>query len=966
MKQISILSKEYWSRSNRYVRKLRSVIDQINSYAFEFSNLTDEQCRLKTVEFKNRISAGSTLDDILPEAFALVKEAAWRTLGMKHFDVQLMGGIVLHRGSIAEMKTGEGKTLVSTLPSYLNTLGGNPVHMVTVNEYLAKRDSDTMRMVHEFLGVSVGCVNGSMGHQQRQAAYASDITYGTNSEFGFDYLRDNMKIDTSELVQRGHAYAIIDEVDSVLIDEARTPLIISGETQFIGRDISYADMMTLINNLVVGLELNEDYQVEEKDHAVFLTDIGMSKLEIILADQNLLASQSSLYDMRNTGLLHSIQQAMRAHTLFKANKDYVIVNKEIVIIDEFTGRKMHGRRYSDGLHAALEAKEHVPVQQELQTVASVTLQNYFRLYNKISGMTGTAQTEEVELREIYGLDVIVIPTNKKMIRKDHDDEVYRTLNEKNTAIIKLVKERHAKGQPILIGTTSVEKSVEFSELLNKAGIAHNLLNAKNHEKEADIIADAGMPGAVTLATNMAGRGTDIQLGGNVSVLYSRRHGNLIVNGDYGLLNNNDDLLKEQIAAEVKENKSKVLEAGGLYVICTERHESRRIDNQLRGRAGRQGDIGESKFFLSLEDDLMRVFGSETLNVWLQRLGLQPGEAITHPWVNKSLEKAQQKIEGRNYSSRKNLVQYDNVMDYERRFVYKMRSDFMNGNTFIEDALNICHHEIELLVARFMKEGDSIENVNLHVFCTESHRIFGIALTEEYFNSNETAVDGVDNLYLGKILRDFVNQKLTQDQELIEDRALSSIYKSIFIKSLDELWQKHLLTTDHLRSGIHLRSYGQKDPVIEYKRESLGLFEEMILVFYELVSSEIMHYDFSNIDNLENSDDDSDFDLDGFQNQIDFMNEMLKNLKAKNASLDFGNTDEKLDSNDVSLSDFLQYMKLNAQSDETEEVEGVENYENETEKSVMVENYVEHSENTDTKTNILDGHTDKAEQLNDNK
>ncbi|HTC82715.1 MAG TPA: preprotein translocase subunit SecA, partial [Rhizomicrobium sp.] len=684
----SLAKSLFGSANDRKVKPLWSTVSKINALEPKFAAMSDAELAGMTPAFRERLEKGETLDDLLPEAFAVVREAAKRTLGQRHFDVQLVGGMVLHRGNISEMKTGEGKTLVATLPVYLNALAGEGVHVVTVNDYLARRDSEWMGQIYRFLGMSVGVIVHGLVDSERKAAYGADITYGTNNEFGFDYLRDNMKYSLDAMTQRGHVYAIVDEVDSILIDEARTPLIISGPTEDQSETYRQVDA-------VMGALVKEDYELDEKSRQVSLTELGNEHMAQMLKAAGLLP-HGDLYDTENITIVHHVNQALKAHLLFQRDKDYIVKNDQVVIIDEFTGRMMEGRRYSEGLHQALEAKENVQVQPENVTLASITFQNYFRLYDKLAGMTGTALTEASEFMDIYKLDVLEIPTNLPVARKDQDDEVYRTADEKNEAIIKLIMECRGRDQPVLVGTTSIEKSEHLSDILKKRKIPHNVLNARYHEQEAYIVAQAGVPGAVTIATNMAGRGTDIQLGGNAEMRIKSELA--AVTDDYERGTKSDE-----IRAEVNVKKQKAIAAGGLYMIGTERHESRRIDNQLRGRSGRQGDPGGSKFFLSLQDDLMRIFGSERMDSILTKLGLEPGEAITHPWVNKALEKAQQKVEARNFEIRKNILKYDDVLNDQRKVIFEQRREIMSSDDVSDQIADFREDVVETLVSRHIPE-----------------------------------------------------------------------------------------------------------------------------------------------------------------------------------------------------------------------------------------------------------------------
>ncbi len=794
----------FGTANDRIIRKLRREVERINALEPRFEGLSDAELRGESERLRERHHQGESLDDLLPEAFALVREAAKRTLGQRHFDVQLIGGMVLHQGKIAEMKTGEGKTLVATLPVYLNALTGRGVHVVTVNDYLARRDAEWMGPIYRLLGLSVGCIVSGLDEAQRRAAYACDVTYGTNNEFGFDYLRDNMRLRLEDMVQRGHYYAIVDEVDSILIDEARTPLIISGPAE------DSSELYRRIDALVRRLT-PEDWEKDEKQRVVTLTERGVERMQAMLAQEGLLRS-SDLYDIENVTLVHHIQQALRAHHLFRRDVDYLVRGGQVIIVDEFTGRMMPGRRYSDGLHQALEAKEGVRVQPENQTLASITFQNYFRLYEKLAGMTGTAATEAAEFEEIYGLQVVVIPTHKPMIRKDEDDEVYRTAREKYEAIVREIEEAHRKGQPVLVGTVSIEKSERLSKMLKARGIPHQVLNARYHEQEAQIIAQAGRVGAVTIATNMAGRGTDIQLGGNAEMRIKQELGE-----------DPDPAEVERIRREVEEEHKKVVELGGLYVIGTERHEARRIDNQLRGRSGRQGDPGRSKFFLSLEDDLMRIFGSERMDGVLQKLGLKEGEAIVHPWINKALEKAQQKVEARNFEIRKNLLKYDDVMNDQRKVVYEQRLDLIRADDVSDTVRDMRHQVIEDLVRRCIPEKSYPEQWDVESLAREVRRIFGLELPIADWAKEE----GIAEEEIEARIRDAADKLMAKKVAQYGESLMRTAEKSVLLQVLDHLWKEHLLHLDHLRQGIHLRGYGQRDPLNEYKREAFALFESML-------------------------------------------------------------------------------------------------------------------------------------------
>ncbi|HEY8254552.1 MAG TPA: preprotein translocase subunit SecA, partial [Rhizomicrobium sp.] len=715
----------FGSANDRKVKPLWATVSKINALEPRFSAMSDAELAAMTPAFRERLEKGETLDDLLPEAFAVVREAAKRTLGQRHFDVQLVGGMVLHKGNIAEMKTGEGKTLVATLPVYLNALAGDGVHVVTVNDYLARRDSEWMGQIYRFLGMSVGVIVHGLDDAERKAAYGADITYGTNNEYGFDYLRDNMKYSLDTMVQRGHAFAIVDEVDSILIGEARTPLIISGPTD------DQSEMYRQVDAVMTGIA-KDDYDLDEKQRQVSLNEQGNEHVTQMLKAAGLLPN-GDLYDTENITTVHHVNQALKAHLLFQKDKDYIVKNDQVVIIDEFTGRMMEGRRYSEGLHQALEAKEHVEVQPENVTLASITFQNYFRLYDKLAGMTGTAMTEAAEFMDIYKLDVLEIPTNLPVARKDADDEVYRSVGEKYDAIITLILECRDRGQPVLVGTTSIEKSEELSDILKKRKIPHNVLNARYHEQEAYIVAQAGVPGAITIATNMAGRGTDIQLGGNVEMRVRQELTDITDENELRIRT-------EAIKAEVAENKQKALAAGGLYMIGTERHESRRIDNQLRGRSGRQGDPGASKFFLSLQDDLMRIFGSERMDAILTKLGLEPGEAITHPWVNKALEKAQQKVEARNFEIRKNILKYDNVLNDQRRVIFEQRKEIMSSDDVSDQIADFREEVVEMLVSRHIPEKAYPEQWDAAGLEDEVGGIFGIQIPVKDWAKEEGIAD----------------------------------------------------------------------------------------------------------------------------------------------------------------------------------------------------------------------------------
>ncbi len=780
---LSLIQKIFSSSNEREVKRLQLIVEEILAYQKTLESLSDQELQSKTSEFRAKLqNASCSVDDLLVPAFAVVREASKRVLGMEHFAVQLLGGIVLHRGMIAEMKTGEGKTLVATLPAYLNALSGHGVHVVTVNDYLAKRDSEWMGRLYGAIGLSVGCITNDLTDDERRVAYKADITYGTNNEFGFDYLRDNMKFDRASMVQRKLHYAIVDEVDSILIDEARTPLIISGSVK---QDTA---LYTKIDSLISVISEN-DINVDEKHKTAVLTDDGVSKIEEVLKQHSLIKGVGSLYDIENIGLMHHVDQAVKAHRLFFRDRDYIVKDGKVVIIDEFTGRMMDGRRYSDGLHQALEAKEKVDIQQESQTLASTTFQNYFRIYPKIAGMTGTAMTEADEFASIYALKVVSIPTNLPVTRIDYDDEIYCTEQEKFNAIVKLVGECHKKKQPVLVGTVSIEKSERLSKEFKKHKLKHSVLNARYHEQEAKIIAQAGKLGAITIATNMAGRGTDIKLGG-------------------ASLNDADK-------SEVAENKQKVIESGGVYIIGTERHESRRIDNQLRGRSGRQGDPGKSKFFLSLQDDLLRIFGSGNITSMLQKLGMKDGEAIHHPLISRGLEKAQQKVEARNCEIRKNLLKFDDPVNQQRQIVFLQRNKII-------DAQQCDLSEMRKIVNQRILSSSS-DNIDLDYVKNETLRIYGISLNEGELNSVE-----VDDVLESKTSQLFQNK-----EELYKDVVID-IKKHIILSTLDGLWKEHLLMLDHLKQGISLRAIGQKNPINEFQQEAFGLFESMMQQVNELV------------------------------------------------------------------------------------------------------------------------------------
>ncbi|MGD9615734.1 MAG: preprotein translocase subunit SecA [Alphaproteobacteria bacterium] len=811
----------FGSANDRYIKSLRPLVDRINELEPELEKLSDEALRARTAEFKQRLRDGAELDDLLIEAFATVREAAKRTLGQRHFDVQLMGGIVLHRGMIAEMKTGEGKTLVATLPVYLNALAGKGVHVVTVNDYLAKRDAEWMGQIYRLLGLSVGVIVHELDDYQRQENYLCDVTYGTNNELGFDYLRDNMKFRLEEMVHRPFHYAIVDEVDSILIDEARTPLIISGPTE------DNSELYIQVDKLIPAL-VAEDFEKDEKQKTVTLTETGQEKMEELLRQHELLHAEG-LYDIQNVSLVHHVNQALRAHKLFARDTEYIVKDDKIIIIDEFTGRMMEGRRYSEGLHQALEAKEGVTVQNENQTLASITFQNYFRMYPKLAGMTGTAMTEAEEFGDIYKLDVIEVPTNMPVRRDDTDDEVYRSTREKFDAIVTQVIECRERKQPVLCGTVSIEKSEALSALLKKNKIDHNVLNARYHEQEAFIIAQAGRPGAVTIATNMAGRGTDIQLGGNLDM---RLKSELALIADEA----ERERRAAAIRAEIDAAREVVRGAGGLFVIGSERHESRRIDNQLRGRSGRQGDPGASKFFVSLEDDLMRIFGSERMESMLKRLGLKDGEAIIHPWVNKALAKAQQKVEARNYDIRKQLLKYDDVMNDQRKVVYEQRREIMSADNVAQTVVEMRHETIAQIVARAIPENALPEQWDVTGLHAECLRLLALDVPLADWAKEE----GIDRETVEERLTEAAERHMQGKEATFGAELLRMAEKSLLLQFLDHIWKDHLLQLDHLRQGINLRAYAQRDPLNEYKREAFELFETMLVNLREQVTSALSH------------------------------------------------------------------------------------------------------------------------------
>ena len=814
----NILTRIFGSRNERLLKQYGQAVTQINALEAAIAALTDDGLREKTAALKSRVAGGETLDAVLPEAFAIVREAGKRTLNMRHFDVQLVGGIALHNGKIAEMRTGEGKTLVATLPAFLNALAGNGVHVVTVNDYLAQRDADWMGRIYRFLGLTVGVNLSQLPHAEKQAAYAADITYGTNNEFGFDYLRDNMVFAPSERVQRGLDYAIVDEVDSILIDEARTPLIISGQSD------DNVELYYRLNELSPKLTRQAeekgpgDYWVDEKAHQVLLSEEGHEHAEGLLSQAGLIPPGTSLYDAHNIGLMHHLYAALRAHSLFHRDQQYVVQNGEVVIVDEFTGRLMAGRRWSDGLHQAVEAKEGVPIQRENQTLASITFQNYFRMYGKLAGMTGTADTEAFEFQQIYHLETVVIPTNLPMIREDENDLIFRTFQEKVDAVIADIKDCHTRGQPVLVGTTSIENSEILSKYLDKERIPHNVLNAKQHAREAEIVAQAGRPGVITIATNMAGRGTDIVLGGSIEPQI------LKIREDDALLPTEKDREIERLRSEWQVRHNDVVKAGGLHIIGTERHESRRIDNQLRGRSGRQGDPGSSRFYLSLEDPLLRIFGGERLSGIMQRLKMPEGEPIEHPIVNRSIAKAQNRVEARNFDIRKQLLEYDDVANDQRRVIYQQRNELLEGEDVAETIANMIRGETDAMVKRYIPP-ESVE---------EQWDVAGLAsaLAAEYQLQAPVAdwlkADSeIDEEAIHARVFEIAEGAWRLREEQVGADLMRQFERSLMLQTLDHHWREHLSALDHLRQGIHLRGYAQKNPKQEYKREAFELFSDML-------------------------------------------------------------------------------------------------------------------------------------------
>ena len=816
-----IARKLFGSANDRRVRGYKPTIDAINAIEEKTKALSDAQLAGQTAEFKKLLAEGKTLDDILIPAFAVVREASRRVLGMRPFDVQLTGGMILHDGSIAEMKTGEGKTLVGTLPVYLNALSGKGVHVVTVNDYLAQRDSATMGRLYGFLGLTTGVIVHGLDDDQRREAYACDVTYATNNELGFDYLRDNMKYERGQMVQRGHNFAIVDEVDSILVDEARTPLIISGPLD------DRSDLYNTIDAFIPMLS-PEDYEIDEKQRSANFSEVGTEKLEGLLRAAGLLKGES-LYDVENVAIVHHINNALKAHRLFTRDKDYIVRNGEIVIIDEFTGRMMPGRRYSEGQHQALEAKEKVQIQPENQTLSSITFQNYFRMYGKLAGMTGTAQTEAEEFGNIYKLEVVEVPTNLPIARIDEDDEVYRTFEEKFNAIIEEIKQAHERGQPVLVGTTSIEKSELLANLLRQSGFTNfNVLNARYHEQEAYIVSQAGVPGAVTIATNMAGRGTDIQLGGNIEMRLEHELAEIEDEAER-------NAREQAVRAEVKELKAKALAAGGLYVIASERHESRRIDNQLRGRSGRQGDPGRSKFYLSLQDDLMRIFGSDRMDGMLTKLGLKEGEAIVHPWINKALERAQKKVEARNFDIRKNLLKYDDVTNDQRKVIFEQRIEMMDSADLSDVVEEMRTEVIEVLVTKHIPERAYAEQWTAKELREEVARLLNLDLPTDEWAKEE----GIGETDIRERIMQAADAAANERKERFGVEIMTYVERSVLLQTLDHLWREHIVNLDHLRSVIGFRGYAQRDPLQEYKAEAFELFQALLANLREAVTAQLM-------------------------------------------------------------------------------------------------------------------------------
>ena len=824
---LSVARKIFGSANDRKLKPLRARVNRINALEPMMEALSDQALKAKTVEFRKRLADGATLDSLLEEAFAVVREASRRSLGMRHFDVQLMGGMILHSGAIAEMRTGEGKTLVATLAVYLNALEGKGVHVITVNDYLARRDAEWMSGIYGFLGMTTGIIVHGVTDDERKAAYAADITYGTNNEFGFDYLRDNMKYSLEQMAQRGHHYAIVDEVDSILIDEARTPLIISGPTD------DRSELYIALDNLMPRLE-PEDFELDEKQRSVTYTETGTEKIENWLVEAGLL--EGSMWEPTNISFVHHANQALRAHKLYNKDKDYLVKDDQVMLVDEFTGRMMEGRRLSEGLHQAIEAKERVDIKPENQTLASITFQNYFRLYKKLAGMTGTALTEASEFHDIYKLEVVDLPTNKEIKRIDDDDVVYRTAAAKYKEIVKEVKECQAKGQPILLGTASIEKSEILSSLLTAAKIPHKVLNARHHEQEAFIVANAGVPGAITVATNMAGRGTDIQLGGNFDMRVEQEKAAKEKELGRELTESELSMLTSQIKADIEVKKKRALDAGGLYVLGTERHESRRIDNQLRGRTGRQGDPGRSKFYISIEDDLMRIFAAERMDAVMRRLGIKEDEGITHPWMNKAMETSQRKIEERNFEIRKNVLKYDDVINDQRKAIFEQRMEFMRADDVSETIAEMRDHVIEALVLRTMPEKAYAEQWDIAGLSEALQTDLALDLPIAEWAAEE----GVANQEIAERIREHVGKAYENLTNQVGEAQMHRIEKQVLLQVLDLRWREHLQQIDQLRSVIHLRSYGQRDPLNEFKEEAFNLFYSLLNELRTTVTRSLMH------------------------------------------------------------------------------------------------------------------------------
>lgn len=820
----ALVKRLFGTANDRFIKGLAPTVQAIHALESDLKALSDDTLKGQTEKLRQRLNSGESLDDILPDAFATVREVSQRTLGLRHFDVQMMGGIALHRGMISEMATGEGKTLVATLPVYLNALTGQGVHVVTVNDYLARRDAAWMGQIYGFLGLSVGVIYPGLSDEERKAAYGADVTYGTNNELGFDYLRDNMKFSADQLVQRPFHFAIVDEVDSILIDEARTPLVISGPAE------DSSDQYLALDGFIPLLESGQHFELDEKTRSVSLTEEGTEFLEQKLRDAGVI-ERGSLYDIQNVNTLHHVTQALRAHKVFHKDKDYLVKDDKVVIIDEFTGRMMDGRRFGEGLHQALEAKERVNIQRENQTLASITFQNFFRLYPKLSGMTGTAMTEAEEFSAIYSLDVATIPTNLAITRIDHHDEVYRTEAEKLRAIIAQIHDCRARQQPVLVGTASIEKSEYIGQLLTKEKIPHKILNARVHEQEAHIIAQAGAPGAVTIATNMAGRGTDIKLGGNVDMRVEHETAHMTSESA-------KSKRSAKITEEVETGAELVRQAGGLFVISSERHESRRIDNQLRGRSGRQSDPGASKFFLSLEDDLMRIFGSERMDGVLQKLGLEDGEAIVHPWVNRALEKAQQKVEQRNFDIRKNLLKFDDVMNDQRKVVYEQRRDIMDADTIQDTVRDMRDEVVEDLVSQCIPANAYAEQWDLDRLSDETTRLFGKGIPVRDWAEE----DGVADQEIVTRLQRSSDEKMAAKAANYSPEIMRRLERQLLLMVLDKQWKDHLLSLDHLRQAVQLRAYGQRNPLDEYKREAFDMFQSMLAAIRDELTMLLHHFE----------------------------------------------------------------------------------------------------------------------------